>query len=103
MENIKIDLMGTEFTNAQILLAFATGIGFMGGFPAPPKIFAELSNCEWFKWSMAFILIWQGGGIQNLKLSLITTSVLYIVTKILDRIYSRIKKRNYERRTLSYN
>ena len=67
-----------------LILPLATAIGAFGGFPTPPQEFQMLTRYEIFRWFVVFVLIWQGGGQQDLQLALLTTSIVYLVTKILD-------------------
>lgn len=62
----------------------ATAVGFMGGFPDPPQEFKDLTQNELFRWLMVFILIWQGGGAQDLQLSALVTGICYLVVKIME-------------------
>ena len=73
------------FTDKQILLAFATAIGAYGGFPNAPAAFSLLTRYEIFQWFLVFVLIYQGGGGQDIKFSLMITAALYMVHVILDR------------------
>lgn len=57
----------------------ATAIGSFGGFPEPPQIFLQMSQYEPFKWLMMFVLILQGGGGFDVKLSLVGTALIYAV------------------------
>lgn len=65
------------------ILPFATAVGAWGGFPEPPAMWKNLAANELFQWLTVFILTWQGGGGQNMRVSLITTLGLFIVAKLL--------------------
>ena len=67
------------YSQFQILLAMATAIGAAGGFPPVPEKMAELQKRPIVQWALAFALIWQGGGAQDLKLSLLATFLLYLL------------------------
>ncbi len=72
-----------EYNQQQIILAVATAIGAFGGFPSVPKSITNLFSNELVQWSLVFILIWQGGGSQDVKLSALVTVAMYIVVKML--------------------
>lgn len=65
------------------ILPIATGLGAFGGFPQAPAIFQELTKNELFQFLMLFVLIWQGGGGQDVAVAGITTLGFFIVMKLL--------------------
>ena len=73
-------LLYMKYTSKQIVGAVATGIGAFGGFPTSPQ-FAKLAENEMFRWAMVFILVWQGGGNHDPKLSALVTAALYAFSK----------------------
>jgi hypothetical protein len=73
-----------EYNQKQIVLALATAIGAFGGFPTPPTPISNLFKNEMVQWSLVFILIWQGGGSQDVKLSAIITIGIYVVIKMMN-------------------
>ena len=80
-----MDLLGTTSTGNDMsfwILPMATAIGAFGGFPTPPQFFQDLAGNEIFQWLMVLNLIWQGGGGQNIRVSLIATLALFIGSKL---------------------
>jgi hypothetical protein len=62
------------------LLPIATAVGAWGGFPEAPKFWKDLTErSELFRYFTVFILVWQGGGGQNARVSLAITVLLYII------------------------
>ena len=74
-----------EYTNQQIILALATGIGAYGGFPAAPKCFNKLAQHEIVQWALVFVLLYQGGAGQDVKFAAIVTVAMYVVHMILKK------------------
>ena len=68
---------------SNILTAFATLIGVFGGFPNPPKLFIKLTKFKLVQWLLVFILVYQGGGNEDIIFSLIMTFTLFIIYEIL--------------------
>ena len=66
------------------ILPLATAMIAWGGYPAPPKAFVELTRHELVRYALLFILIWQGGGGQDVTVSLVTTAIIYFVIKIFE-------------------
>lgn len=67
-------------SSALWLHPIATALGAWGGFPSPPKFWLDLiQSSELFKYFTMFILIWQGGGGTNARVSLAVTVLLYII------------------------
>ena len=73
-----------QYSSKDILLALATGIASMGGFPTPPKKFQDLTKNEMFQWTLVFILIWQGGAKQDIKLAGLVTAAMFALYKSLS-------------------
>lgn len=71
---------------SQLILPLTTGLGAFGGFPDPPAIFKKLQANELFKWLLVAILIWQGGGQQNIQVSLIVTALLFGLKMVLNML-----------------
>ena len=70
-----------------LILNLATAIGYMGGFPDPPKQFVELVNrYPLLKWVMVTLLIYQGGGEQDIQIAIELTVVLYLLDKFLKNV-----------------
>ena len=66
------------------VLPLATALVAWGGFPAAPDAFVQLTQYELVRWFLLFNIIWQGGGQQDIKTSLIATAIIYFVTKIME-------------------
>ena len=75
-----INVLG--YSGKQLLLPLATAIGAYGGFPKPPAFFTELTNNEIGRYVLLFVLVWQGGAGQDMKLSLLITALLYVVSQL---------------------
>lgn len=67
----------------QIVLALATAIGAYGGFPEPPLFFKNLIKNEMVQWALVWILIYQGGSGQDMKLTTLITAAMYSAHKAL--------------------
>jgi hypothetical protein len=65
------------------LLATATLVGAFGGFPEPPMFFKQLTQNELFRWFLVFVLVYQGGSGQNIKLAAMLTVAAFAVVKML--------------------
>jgi hypothetical protein len=74
-----------NFNSQQVILACATAIGAYGGFPNPPKAFNNIIKNELVQWMLVWILIYQGGGNQNIQLVTIVTIVMYVIHKMLSK------------------
>lgn len=70
-----------NYSSKQIVTAFATGMIAFGNFPKPPKQLEQLANNQIIHWMFVFILIWQGGGKQDIKLSLLVTAAIFALYK----------------------
>ena len=68
----------------KFVLAFATLIGAFGGFPNPPPMFTALTKSPLVQWLLVFVLVWQGGGSQDMVFSLIVTVLGYILHRVLS-------------------
>ena len=75
-----------QYSNQQLILAVATGIGAYGGFPAAPPIFTKITQNEIVQWALVFVLLYQGGGSQDIKLTTMITVAMYVVHTILSNI-----------------
>ena len=72
-----------------LLLPMATAIGAFGGFPEPPQMFKSLASNVIFQYAILFVLIWQGGGGQNMMLSLKATVAVFIILTALKLLNSK--------------
>ena len=75
-----------QYSNQQLILAVATGIGAYGGFPAAPAIFTKLTQNEIVQWALVFVLLYQGGGGQDVKLTAMITVAMYVVHMVLSKM-----------------
>lgn len=66
---------------ATVLIAWAIAAN---GFPQPPQMFRNLVQNELFQYFLVFVLVYQGGGRQDLGMSLMVTVGLFLLSKILD-------------------
>ena len=79
MAQVRLDL-------ANWLLPIATAVGAWGGFPAAPSFFTDLAKNELFQYFMLFVLIWQGGGGQDVGKSLMMTLFMFIFIKMFSNV-----------------
>ena len=70
-------------SNGTLGLALMTAVGAFGGFPNPPRQFTELTRDETFQYLVLWILIYQGGGNQDPKLTTLTTVLVYAAMQML--------------------
>lgn len=78
-----------QYTNQQIMLALATGIGAYGGFPAAPAAFTKLAQNEIVQWALVFVLLYQGGAGQDIKFAAMVTVAMYVVHMVLKKMEER--------------
>jgi len=70
-------------SGSTIGLALMTAIGAFGGFPQPPRQFNEMVRDETFQYLMLWVLIYQGGGSQDPKLTTLTTVLVYAMVQMM--------------------
>jgi hypothetical protein len=70
-------------SSGTIGLSIMTAIGAFGGFPAAPKQFNDLVKDELVQYAMLWILIYQGGGSQDPKLTTMVTVLVYAVMQMI--------------------
>jgi len=75
-----------QYSNDQMILALATGIGAYGGFPAAPAIFTRLAKHEIVQWALVFVLLYQGGAGQDIKFAAMVTVAMYVVHMVLNKM-----------------
>ena len=73
-----------NYSSKDILTSFATAMIAFGGFPKPPQKLTTIANNEIIQWSLVFILVWQGGGKQDIKLSSLITAAMFALYKSLS-------------------
>ena len=71
------------FSANQLLLALATAVGAFGGFPRGPAVLQQVAQTELGRWAAVFVLAWQGGAQQDVKLAGLVTAALYAATRVL--------------------
>uniref|UniRef100_A0A6C0J830 Holin n=1 Tax=viral metagenome TaxID=1070528 RepID=A0A6C0J830_9ZZZZ len=74
--------MGKE-SSGNIILVMATLIGAFGGFPQPPKFFAEAVKWGIVQWFLVFVLAYQGGAGASIPLAAGATAVTFVLYKII--------------------
>ena len=80
-----------EYLNTDsLMLPLMTGAVAISRWPTN-QFFVELGKYEIYQYLCLFVLIYQGGGGQNLTLSAVATLVFFTVYKILDMT---VNKRN---------
>ena len=73
-----------NYSMNQYVLVVATLLGAFGGMPKAPQVFEKLAENEIVQWALVFVLLYQGGAGQDIKLSLIVTVAAYIAHKYLN-------------------
>lgn len=73
-----------KYSVQQMVLVMATAIGAFGGFPKPPRVFNSLAQNEMVQWALVFVLCYQGGSGQDVKMAALATAVMYVAKKALD-------------------
>ena len=67
-----------------VILNICTALGAFGGLPQAPKIFTDTVNkYPMLQWVLMAVLIYQGGGEQDLQLACELTLVIYFVYNVL--------------------
>ena len=72
-----------KFLLYNIITAIATLLGVIGGFPKPPKFIIKIITYKPIQWLLVYILLYQGGGDENILFTLIMTFCLFIIYQIL--------------------
>lgn len=70
-----------QYSSKEVITAFATALIAFGNFPKPPEKLEQLAKNEIVQWIFVFILIWQGGAKQDIKLSLLATAAIFALYK----------------------
>ena len=67
----------TAFT---IISVLATAVGAFGGMPPAPKVLVtSVQRFPLLQWLLLFVLIWQGGGGQDVSISAMGTLLVYVI------------------------
>ena len=69
-------------TLPQLGLGLATAVGSLGGFPDPPVWWKELAKNKVFQFLTLFVLVFQGGGGQEVFWSAFLTLVVYMFIEL---------------------
>jgi hypothetical protein len=72
-----------NYSVEQIVLALATAVGAYGGFPEPPAFFKNLAKNEIVQWALVWVLIYQGGSGQDVRLTTLITAAMFSAHKAL--------------------
>ena len=75
-----------------LILPIVTAIGAFGGFPEPPNMFKKVIQNKPVQYILLFLLIWQGGGGQNWKLSAKVTVVIFVLITAVNMFQKKEKK-----------
>ena len=67
-----------------LVLPLVTGLGAFGGFPEPPNMFKRVVKNKLIQYFLLFLLIWQGGGGQDWKLSAKVTLVIFVLITVIN-------------------
>lgn len=68
-----------DISISDIILALCTLIGAFGGFPDPPPMFRSIAQSPIGKWALLWVLVYQGGGQQDLILTSLAVLIVYAV------------------------
>ena len=80
LKNLKLKV----FDSRTVILNLCTAIGAFGGFPKPPQMFTNLvDSYPILQWVLLALLIYQGGGEQDIRLAVELTVIIYILYNIL--------------------
>ena len=70
-----------------IMAMVATGIGMYGGMPEPPAYFMYLvKKFPILQWTLVYVLILQGAGDFDLKMSAVGLVIMYVMYKMMNAI-----------------
>ena len=70
-----------------IILNLCTGLGYLGGMPKAPRLFDDfIERFPIMRWVLVMVLIYQGGGEQNLQLAIEITVIFYLIHSFLMEI-----------------
>jgi len=68
-----------DISVSDVVVALCTLIGAFGGFPDPPPMFRSLTQSPLGKWALVWVLVYQGGGQQDLILTSLVVGAAYLV------------------------
>ena len=67
-----------------LVLVMATAVGAYGGFPEPPAPVKALMQNQIVQWALVFVLVYQGGSGQDVKLAALGTAMMYALHMFLS-------------------
>ena len=76
-----------QYTQHQYILTIATLLGAFGGFPDAPEVFKKITKNELVQWVLVFVLLYQGGSGQDMKLATTVTIIAYLLHKYISKNY----------------
>lgn len=76
-------LRSTDQANTFFWLNIATAVGIYGGFPRVPKVIERILKNELMAYIMTAVLIYQGGGEQNIRLAVELAIGLFVFNHVL--------------------
>lgn len=79
-----MQILGYELKT--LILVMATAIGSYGGMPTPPPVFENLTKALPVQWALVFVLIYQGGGGQDLVLTGLGTVMMFSFHQVLTLV-----------------
>ena len=88
MATFKFDTM-IPFKGPALLLAFATGVGAFSIMPQPPQVLRELGKNKIVQWAMLFVMLWQGGAAQDVKLAAFVTAAMFAIYQVLPMMSAK--------------
>ncbi len=72
-----------SYANKTLILNFCTAIGAFGLMPDPPKALKQFAeNFKPFSWFLVAVLVYQGGGEQEIQLAIEVTIIVFIIYRI---------------------
>lgn len=73
-----MDQIQSQLQNVNWTLALATAVGSLGGFPIAPQWFQRLAQQPVVQVLLLAVLVYQGGGGQNVVASLVVAGLVYV-------------------------
>ena len=84
LASTKMNLKLPDRGNPNLTLALATAIGAFGGMPAAPASFNQATKNPMMQYALLFVLIYQGGGAQDIEFSLLVTGIVFALLQVLN-------------------
>jgi hypothetical protein len=67
-----------------LALNICTAIGAFSKFPEAPKAVKDIVENYWVQWALLAVLIYQGGGEQDVQLAVELTVIIFAIFKIVE-------------------